>query len=246
MTVNSREKILSARSRFRIAAARLAVFNRLAFKTSPVKTVAIFGGSSGLARQIVPQLKELFDVHALGSREVDVTDARSVKAFFDGKFVDIVLYFSVYNFDGPIHRQPEAEINRQLDVTVRGFLNVLRHATPRMRIARYGRIIFISSILSRTPVAGAGIYSASKAFNDNLIKTYALENSREGITANSIQLGYFDGGLTYKVPAALLKEAVGKIPLNRLGRPEELFNTIRYIVENEFVNGSNLVLAGGA
>lgn len=211
-----------------------------------MNTIAIFGGTSGLARQIVPQLKKRFNVHALGSRDVDVTDAQGVKNFFEDKQIDIVLFFSVYNFDGPIHRQPETEVNKQIDVSVRGFLNVLRYATPKMRSARYGRVIYISSVLSKIPIVGAGIYSACKAFNDNLVKTYALENSSMGITANSIQLGYFDGGLTYKVPAGLLKEAVGKIPLNRLGRPEELCCTILHIIENEFVNGSNLTLAGGA
>lgn len=210
-----------------------------------MKTVAIFGGTSGLARQIVPQVQERFNVHVLGSRDVDVTDAQRVKDFFEGKQIDIVLFFSVYNFDGPIHRQPEIEVNKQLDVSIKGFLNVLRYATPKMKSARYGRVIYISSVLSKTPVAGAGIYSACKAFNDNLVKTYALENSSAGVTANSIQLGYFDGGLTYKVPASLLKVAVGKIPLNRLGRPEELGSTILHIIDNEFVNGTNLTLAGG-
>jgi 3-oxoacyl-[acyl-carrier protein] reductase len=92
---------------------------------------------------------------------------------------------------------------------------------------------------------GTSIYSASKAFNDNLVKTIALENAKYHITSNSIQLGYFDGGLTNKVPESIMKQVMEQIPLKRLGAVEELLRAVKFLIETEYVTGSNLTMAGG-
>jgi NAD(P)-dependent dehydrogenase (short-subunit alcohol dehydrogenase family) len=114
-----------------------------------------------------------------------------------------------------------------------------------MREKKFGRVIYISSVLSKNPIRGTGIYSASKAFCDNLIKTYSLENSKYGITANSIQLGYFDGGLTEKVPTEILDGVLKSIPLKRLGDVSEMSKLIKTIIDVEYINGTNLSITGG-
>jgi 3-oxoacyl-[acyl-carrier protein] reductase len=124
-------------------------------------------------------------------------------------------------------------------------LNVLRHSTIKLREKGYGRIIYISSVLSKNPIRGTGLYSASKSFCDNLIKTYSLENSKYGITSNSIQLGYFEGGLTDKVPIDILQNVKNSISLKRLGKVEEMSNLIKTIIETEYINGTNISITGG-
>ena len=74
---------------------------------------------------------------------------------------------------------------------------------------------------------------------------YHLENIKYGITSNTIQLGYFDGGMTYRIPEENLKKIQQTIGLNRFGKIEELTNTIKFIIENEYVTGVNIKIDGG-
>ncbi len=92
---------------------------------------------------------------------------------------------------------------------------------------------------------GTGIYGATKAYYENLVKTIALENASKGITANCIQLGYMDGGLTYTLDSSFIEETLKAIPAKRLGTPKEIARTICFLIENEYVNGTTIKLTGG-
>lgn len=210
-----------------------------------MKRILLFGGTGGLGNQLFKQLSHDYECVSVGSKECDVTNEENVISLLKENDIDIVIYLSVKNIDGLIHKQTHENVIKQLDVNLIGFLNVLRNSTPIMRDKGYGRIIYISSVLSKKPIRGTGIYSASKAFCDNLIKTYSLENSKYGITSNSIQLGYFEGGLTDKVPSDVIENVKNAIPLKRLGRVEEMSKLIKTIIETEYINGANISITGG-
>jgi len=210
-----------------------------------MKKIILFGGTGGLGVQITSFLKSEFECISVGSKLCDVTDEESVKKLIENIDFDVIIYLSVKNIDGLIHKQTSNYIKEQLDVNITGFLNVLRHSTEKMRNKNFGRVIYISSVLSKNPIRGTGIYSASKAFCDNLIKTYSLENSKYGITSNSIQLGYFDGGLTNNVPKEILDNVLKSIPLKRLGNSEEISDLIRTIINTEYINGTTISITGG-
>jgi acetoacetyl-CoA reductase/3-oxoacyl-[acyl-carrier protein] reductase len=114
-----------------------------------------------------------------------------------------------------------------------------------MREKNYGRIILFSSVLAEKPVVSTSIYSGCKGFLDSFVKTVALENASKNITCNTIQLGYFDGGLTYKIPQNFLTNIVNNIPTKRLGTIEELENTILFLINTPYINGINLKINGG-
>lgn len=209
------------------------------------KKVLLIGGTGGLGKQLGKHLMDLYDCKIVGSIECDVTSESKVSSFLEKTDFDIIIYLSAKNIDGLIHKQSVDTIDFQLDVNIKGFLNVLRYATPKFKENKYGRLIYISSILSTNPVRGAGIYSASKAFCDNIVKTYSLENSKYGITANSIQLGYFQGGLSEKIPTEIMENVVDNIPLKRLGKTNEFGNLISMIIETEYMNGAWIQLNGG-
>lgn len=210
-----------------------------------MKRILLFGGTGGLGSQLVNLLSKEYECVSIGSKICDVTNDNSVKEFINKTDFDIIIYLSVKNIDGLIHKQTLDNVTKQLDVNLNGFINVIRHSTEKMRANKFGRIIYISSVLSKNPIRGTGIYSASKAFCDNLIKTYSLENSKYGITANSIQLGYFDGGLTERVPEDVLSNVLKSIPLKRLGYVSEMSNVIKTIIETEYINGTNISITGG-
>ena len=137
------------------------------------------------------------------------------------------------------------DVKRQLEVNIEGNLNILANCLPTMREKKFGRIILISSVLASKPVAGTGVYSGCKAFIDNLVKTCSIENLQHGITCNSIQLGYFDGGMTYDIPEKIREDFKNNIPLKRWGKIIELENTIRYLINTEYVTGCSLKINGG-
>ena len=210
-----------------------------------MKKILLVGGTGGLGNQLIKHLSLSYTCLSVGSKILDVTNEEQVKEFLNEVDYDIIIYLSVKNIDGLIHKQTKETTESQLNVNLFGFLNVLRHCTNKFSEKSYGRVIYISSVLSKKPIRGTGIYSASKAFCDNLIKTYSLENSKYGITSNSVQLGYFEGGLTEKVPQDVLQNVKNSISLKRLGRVEEMSNLIKTIIETEYINGTNISITGG-
>jgi len=210
-----------------------------------MRKILLFGGTGGLGKQLIDNLKNKYECISIGSKDCDVTDPIQVQSYLDSVDFDGIIYLSVKNIDGLIHKQSHENIKSQIDVNIYGLLNVLKFSTEKMRKNNFGRFIYISSVLSSKPIRGTGLYSASKSFGDNLIKTYSLENSKYGITSNSIQLGYFEGGLTEKVPENILSSVINKIPLKRLGFVKEMYNLIDCIIENEYINGTTLSITGG-
>jgi NAD(P)-dependent dehydrogenase (short-subunit alcohol dehydrogenase family) len=217
-----------------------------------MKTIALFGGTGGLGKKLVPLLAEKYHVIPLGSSVVDITNLESVKQWFSDAEkhynVDIVLNMSGVKYDtflSKITSDDVEDIDKMLDVNIKGNINMLAACLPHMIERGYGRVIAISSVFSEMNVPKNSIYCASKAFVDRLIGTANKENVRFGITCNTIQLGYWDGGMAYRVDEKYVQMAKDKVGLKRFGTAEELYNTVNFIVDNEYVSGTNLKIDGG-
>ena len=213
-----------------------------------MKTIAVFGGSGGIGCKLVPLLKKKYNVISIGSKDVDVVDITQVHLFFEVNDVDIVLNLSGKKYDvflNNIQMEDDKPIIDMLDVNIMGNLNILSVCLPKMIKRGYGRIIAISSIFSEMNVSKNAIYSASKAFLDRLISSANKENIKYGITCNTIQLGYWEGGMGQRIDEKYQELAKEKIGLKRWGKIEELYNTIDYIIENEYVCGTKLRIDGG-
>jgi 3-oxoacyl-[acyl-carrier protein] reductase len=213
-----------------------------------MKTIVVFGGTGGLGMKLVPLLRKNYNVISLGSSEVDITDLSSVKKFFETNSVDIVLNMSGRKYDAflsKISYSDVDEIDKMLGVNIKGNINILASCLPQLIDKKYGRVIGISSVFSELNVPKNAIYCASKAFVDRLYSTSNKENVRFGITCNTIQLGYWDGGMAYRVDEKYIEMAKDKVGLKRFGEIKELYNTINYIVDNEYVCGTQIRLDGG-
>lgn len=210
--------------------------------------VLIFGGSGGIGSQLTQHMIDGEDTHhviPLSSKDCDVTSEWDVKRTINMSNPDAIIYLSVKNIDGLLHKQTKEDLESCLDVNVVGFFNVLKYATELFRTNGFGRMIYVSSILADRPIKGTGVYSACKSFCETLVKTHSLENSKYGITSNSIRLGYFEGGLTEKVPENVLNNVKEKIPMNRLGQVSELYNLINVIIKTPYINGTTISITGG-
>jgi len=213
-----------------------------------MKTITLFGGTGGLGSQLVPLLKEHYSIIAVGSKDVDVTNYAAVQSFFNTNEVDILINLSGYNYDSFLHKYTEdsySEVLKQIDINIKGTINVTSCALPQMREKQYGRIVLLSSVLADHPVISTSIYSGCKGFVDSFTKTVALENIGKNVTCNSLQLGYFDGGLTYKIPESFRETIKNNIPAKRWGSIQELYNTVDYLIKTSYITGQNINISGG-
>jgi len=213
-----------------------------------MKKIAFFGGTSGLGSQVKTFLDD-YEIDIVGSGKVNLEDANSIDEYFNtNKDIDVLVLFSNYNYNSFIHKYNESnhnEILKQININIIGITQSISRALNSMRESGFGRIIIASSVTVEKNVMGTGIYAASKAYMENLVKTISIENASKGITANCIQLGYMDGGLTYTLPQEFIENMIKNVPVKRLGKPEEIAETIKYLINTEFINGSTIKLTGG-
>ena len=211
----------------------------------------IIGGNGGLGRQLIPMLttnrwpEPRYDVIAPDSKELDITDLNAVTDFFDKNSFDLVINMSCCNIDGFVHKLNQENFLKQIDVNIVGNVNLVSTALKHMRNTSGGNIILFSSILSDKAVAGTSMYSGCKGFIDSFVRTAAIENFNKNVYINSIQLGYFDGGLTDRIPDDIRTQIEKSIPAGRLGNVWEIYNTIEYIVKTPYVSGSTIQINGG-
>ena len=213
-----------------------------------MKKIIVFGGKGGIGKQLIPYLEKKYNVVSLGSKDVNVISFEEVKNFLNTHDYDIILNMSGKKYDvflSKITQDDQEEINQMLDVNIKGNINIISACLPKMIEKKYGRIISISSVFSEINVPKNSIYCASKAFIDRLISVANRENIKYGITCNSIQLGYWEGGMAYRIEEKYQQMAKDKIGLKRFGKIEELYNTIDYLIENEYICGVNLRIDGG-
>ena len=141
--------------------------------------------------------------------------------------------------------QAKLQLDKQIDINVKGTVNIVTSCLAGMRDQLFGRIILVSSVLADHPVMSTSIYAGCKGFVDSFTKTVALENANKNINCNSLQLGYFDGGLTYKIPENFRDTIKNNIPAKRWGMIDELYNTIDYLIETGYITGQNINISGG-
>ena len=211
-----------------------------------MKKIAFFGGSGGLGSKTITHLSD-YDVDSLSSKDVNLTVSEDIDTYLTGNEIDVVVVFSNYNFNSFIHKYNgnDGELYKQLDINIKGVTELISKSLLGMRTRGYGRIILASSITVDASVMGTGVYAASKAYYENLVKTISLENASKGITANCIQLGYMDGGLTYTLSDEFIQKTINKIPSKRLGDPSEIAQTIDFLIKNSYINGTTIKLTGG-
>lgn len=200
-----------------------------------MKKMLLIGGSGGVGSALYGIINtDKYKLLSFSSKEYDVVNPTYQ---WDA---DIVIVLSGVTVNGLL-KDINAQIAKIIDVNCLGAVNVLQTFLPGMICRNYGRIIFVSSIYSTTVVSGQGVYSATKAFVDRLVKNAAYENAQYGITVNSIQLGYMGLGMGKTDD---IDKAISKTAMKRLCTIEELFRAIEFIIDTEYFTGQNLRLDG--
>lgn len=144
-----------------------------------------------------------------------------------------------------VHKFDLRKWKEVIDTNLNGTFNMIHAVIPRMRESGYGRIINFSSVVAQIGVPGTSAYASSKAALWGLTKAVAVENAMKGITANSLNLGYFDIGMIKEVPEDYKKSILAKIPNGHLGDPRDIYEAVRFIMNCGYLNGVSIDLNGG-
>lgn len=148
--------------------------------------------------------------------------------------------------DGEIQKKMSlAEWQSVIDVNLTGVFLCAREAAERMiKLDSKGLIINISSI-SRAGNMGQTNYSAAKAGVAAMTVTWAKELARYGIRSAAIAPGFIATEMVSSMKPEALEKIAATIPLGRLGKPEEIAHTVKYIFENDYVTGRVIEMDGG-
>jgi len=228
-------------------------------------TVVILGGSSGIglatakaaraegaqviitgrsADRLQKARVELGDtVHTVA---LDVADETGTRAFFqDLNHVDHVFITA-----GSVSRDSrlalESEIMRPaMDTRFWGALYAAKYAAPKMNGS--GSITFMSGTAARRPIVGASVATASCGAVEAFARALAVDLAP--IRVNTIQPGFVDTPLLDGVLGAhraeILAAAAARLPVRRIGRPEDIADAVLFLMKNGYVNGITLTVDGG-
>jgi len=183
---------------------------------------------------------------------VDVADQAAVQKaaaqiFEDFGRVDILVNNAGVTRDGLSMRMSMDDWDTVLNTNLKGAFNFTQAVMRPMIKQRSGRIINISSIAGLTGNAGQANYSASKAGLIGLTKTLARELASRGITVNAVAPGLIETDMTTVLSEEIRQGILQKIPLGKLGEPDDIAGAVAYLAspEAKYITGQVLTVDGG-
>ena len=138
----------------------------------------------------------------------------------------------------------DAVIHTNLD----SVFNMAKQVLDGMTARKWGRIINVASVNGQKGAFGQTNYAAAKAGMHGFTKALALEVAKQGVTVNTISPGYIGTKMVTAIPQEILDSKIlPQIPVNRLGKPEEIAGLVAYLASDEaaFVTGANISINGG-
>jgi len=141
----------------------------------------------------------------------------------------------------------ESELNEILATNLLGPINIAKALLHKYQGKRRIRLVLFSSVVSENSVMGANIYATTKGAIESFVKSSAKELFRKNILINAIRLGYFDTGMTEKVPQNVVERAILRTAVERLGTASDLAPLVKYLLQDatEYMVGATIVLTGG-
>ena len=161
--------------------------------------------------------------------------------------LDILVNNAGLTRDGLALRMKDADWQAVIEVDLAAPFRLARAALKGMLRRRVGRIISISSIVGATGNAGQANYAAAKAGLVGMSKALAQEVASRGVTVNVVAPGFIETAMTDVLPEAQRQALAQRIPLGRLGRPDDIAGAVVYLASDAaaWVTGATLHVNGG-
>lgn len=235
------------------------------------KVVLITGSTGGIGKSIARKMKEKGAKLILSGTRQDVlnnivsefgNEAKGIITDLNDKDdiislaheaekcfgqIDVLINNAGVTADNLFMRMKDEDWEKVININLTAAMRLTRQVIRGMIKKRFGRVIFISSVVGYTGNAGQTNYSASKSALVGLTKSLALEVASRGITCNLIAPGFISTPMTDKLSDDQKNNIVKNIPVDRLGMPDDISNACVYLASDEasFITGSTLHINGG-
>lgn len=233
------------------------------------KVAIVSGGSRGIGASIVETLASSgFDVvlnyrfstnkaNDIASKfsnvvtfQADVSDHAQVKSLVDftiSKFgrIDLLVNNAGIDFINTLSDTSDSDFDTVLRNNLYSAFYLSKEVSPYMINAKSGLIINISSIWGIVGASCEMAYSVSKAGLDAMTKSLAKELGPSNIRVNSIAPGIIDTDMNSFLSKEELSEIVNDIPLERIGLPSDVANTVLFLDKNSYITGQVIQVTGG-
>ena len=161
--------------------------------------------------------------------------------------IDYLVNNAGVTVDKTVRRMSVEDWHAVLRVNLSGSFYMIKAVLEHMLERGSGRIVNISSVIGQTGNIGQANYAASKSGLFGFTKSLALETARSGITVNCVAPGFIDTDMITVLPKQILDSIVQKIPVQRLGSPEEVARVVSFLLEDGsgYITGAVIPVNGG-
>jgi beta-ketoacyl ACP reductase len=228
------------------------------------RSVLVTGGNRGIglavARRLAADGHQVSVTHRSSGApegffgvECDVTDYAAVDAAFTAVEehqgpVEVLVANAGITSDMLIMRMSEEQFYKVIDANLTGVFRVAKRASRNMVKKRFGRFIFMGSVVGLTGLPGQANYAASKAGLVGMARSLTRELGSRSITANVVAPGFIDTEMTRAMEPKYQEMAQQAIPLGRIGRPEEVAGVVSFLASEDasYISGAVIPVDGGA
>ena len=227
------------------------------------KLYILLGGGSGLGKKLVDNLCKNNTVYALINKsrikerknlftfKLDLSNKKSIDTFFLKNSKKIKKFDKIVFLSIATTKEDRLLINMSYKMIERVFkINVISNyyfCSKLMSLAtnKKVKIIFFSSSRALYGDAGISLYSGSKHALVGLMQSLICENKNINFTCNIISLGFFDTDLWKSLPKKIKDKLLSLTAYKKIGKFKEILNSVKYIDNNDYLNGCILKLDGG-
>jgi len=161
--------------------------------------------------------------------------------------VDVLVNNAGITRDGTLHKMSFEHWNEVIRTNLTSCFNMCRHVIEGMRDRNFGRIVNIGSVNGQAGQYGQVNYAAAKSGIHGFTKALAQEGAKVNVTVNAVAPGYVNTDMVRAVPDKVLEKIISRIPVGRLGEPEDIVRAVLFLVSDEadFITGSTVSVNGG-
>ncbi|GIF34192.1 beta-ketoacyl-ACP reductase [Actinoplanes utahensis] len=227
------------------------------------RTVLVTGGNRGIGLAIARAFAKQGDRVAVTHRgsgapegllgvQCDITDSAGVDAAFtyvENELgpVEVLVANAGITDDTLLMRMSDEQFERVIDTNLTGAFRCAKRASTKMLRARWGRIVFISSVVGLYGGPGQVNYAASKAGLVGMARSITRELGGRNITANVVAPGFIETEMTAVLPDSRKAEIIKAVPAGRLASADEVAAAVTFLASDSaaYISGAVLPVDGG-